>query len=104
VVSAATVFFIVFYPNIAALPMPSSVFNAYQGVLPTWLYPFQFPVNMDEAGTAPQPIIPTHLDPTALIPLATGVMLVILCLVVGYSAWSARIPRGGGRPSGGDGA
>jgi hypothetical protein len=104
VVSAATVFFIVFYPNIAALPMPSSVFNAYQGVLPTWLYPFQFPVNMDEAGTAAQPIIPTHLDPTSLIPLATGLMLVILCVVVGYSAWSARIPRGGSRPAGGDGA
>ena len=39
--------FIVFYPNIAALPMPSTIFNAYQGFLPTYLYPFQFPVNTD---------------------------------------------------------
>ena len=31
VLSAAAVFFVVFYPNLAALPLPSSVFNAYQG-------------------------------------------------------------------------
>jgi hypothetical protein len=59
---------------------------------------------MDEPAAA-QAIIPTHLDATSLIPLATGLMLVILCVVVGYSAWSARIPRGGGgRPTGGEGA
>jgi predicted membrane-bound dolichyl-phosphate-mannose-protein mannosyltransferase len=85
VVSAATVFFIVFYPNIAALPLPSAVFNAYQGMLPTWLYPFQFPDNTD-APAASQPLL-------SLVPILTLVMLTVLCLVVGYSAWSARIPR-----------
>ena len=85
VLSAAAVFFVVFYPNIAALPLPSSVFNAYQGILPTWLYPFQFPDNTDPSVSA-QPIL-------SLVPILTGVMLTVLCLVVGYSAWSSRIPR-----------
>ena len=37
--------FVVFYPNISALPLPSAVVNAYQGLLPTYLYAFQFPVS-----------------------------------------------------------
>ena len=82
VVAAATVFFVGFYPNIAALPLPSAVFNAYQGLLPTYLYPFQFPVNTD-APAASQPLL-------SLVPILTLVMLTVLCLVVGYSAWSAR--------------
>jgi hypothetical protein len=85
VVSAATVFFVVLYPNIAALPLPSTVFNAYQGILPTWLYPFQFPDNTDVPASA-QPLL-------SLIPIATAVMLTTLCVVIGYSAWSGRIPR-----------
>ncbi len=56
VLAAAAVFFVVFYPNIAALPLPSTLFNAYQGLLPTWLYPFQFPVNTD-APAASQPLL-----------------------------------------------
>ena len=85
VLAAATVFFVAFYPNIAALPMPSAVFNAYQGMLPTWLYPFQFPDNTD-APAASQPLL-------SLVPILTLGMLTVLCLVVGYSAWSARIPK-----------
>ena len=42
--------FLVLYPNISALPLPSIVVNAYQGLLPTYLYPFQFPVNTDPAA------------------------------------------------------
>ncbi|HLY13022.1 MAG TPA: phospholipid carrier-dependent glycosyltransferase, partial [Candidatus Limnocylindrales bacterium] len=97
VLAAAAVFFVVFYPNLAALPLPSSVFNAYQGILPTWLYPFQFPDNTDTSVGA-QPVL-------SLIPILTAVMLAVLCLVVGYSAWSSRIPRvrADGEGSGGDG-
>ena len=46
------------YPNIAALPLPSTVVNAYQGLLPTYLYAFQFPVSTGPARRArpvPQP-------------------------------------------------
>jgi hypothetical protein len=96
VIAAATVFFVVFYPNIAALPLPSSVFNAYQGILPTWLYPFQFPDNTD-APVAAQPVL-------SLVPILTAVMLTVLCVIVGYSAWSSRIPRvGRGDGPGGSG-
>ena len=83
ILAAATVFFVVFYPNIAALPLPSTIFNFYQGILPTWLYPFQFPDNTD-AAVSGQPLL-------SLVPILTGVMLVVLC-VVGYSAWSADPP------------
>src|ERR1019366_3447946 len=93
VIAAATVFFVVFYPNIAALPLPSAVFNAYQGMLPTWLYPFQFPDNTDAPASA-QALL-------SWVPILTAVMLTVLCVVVGYSAWAARIPRSP-EPTGGD--
>jgi hypothetical protein len=48
-VLVAVFVFVLFYPNIAALPLPAAIFNFYQGLLPTWLYPFQFPVNTDPA-------------------------------------------------------
>ena len=35
----------ILYPNITALPLPSAVVAAYQGILPTYLYAFQFPVS-----------------------------------------------------------
>ena len=44
-VVAAVGWFVVLYPNIAALPLPASIVNAYQGILPTYLYAFQFPVS-----------------------------------------------------------
>ena len=53
--------FVLFYPNLSGLPLPTAVFNWYQGLLPTWLYPFQFPVNTDPPVTvslaAPWPLI-----------------------------------------------
>ena len=86
VLAAATVFFVVFYPNIAALPLPSTIFNAYQGILPTWLYPFQFPDNTDPA-VAGQPLF-------SLVPILTGLMLTV-------SAWSSATARGRpGSPAG----
>jgi len=54
-------------------------------VLPTWLYPFQFPDNTDAPASA-QPLL-------SWVPILTAVMLTVLCVVVGYSAWAARIPR-----------
>ena len=51
-VAAAGIWFLVLYPNISALAMPSTVVNAYQGLLPTYLYAFQFGVNTVDRGTA----------------------------------------------------
>jgi hypothetical protein len=77
-VTAAVGWFVVFYPNIAALPLPSTVVNAYQGLLPTYLYAFQFP-NSQIARTVATPL----LSPTlAILTVAIGVT----CLVVAYSA------------------
>ena len=67
----------IWYPNISALPLPSTVVNAFQGLLPTYLYAFQFPVN-----TAPRPATPL-LSP---VPIALTLALGVTCLVVAYSA------------------
>ena len=74
---AALAWFVIWYPNTSALPLPSTVVNAYQGFLPTYLYAFQFPVN-----TAPRPATPL-LSP---VPLALTLALGLTCLVVAYSA------------------
>jgi cytochrome bd-type quinol oxidase subunit 2 len=93
--------FLILYPNISALPLPSTVVNAYQGLLPTYLYPFQFPVNTDPAAPG--------LKLFALEPALLLLALTITCLVVGYAAWVWRIgpiepPRAddGGLPAGGE--
>jgi hypothetical protein len=77
-VTAAIGWFVVFYPNIAALPLPSTLVNAYQGLLPTYLYAFQFPVSQ-----ATRNVNTPLLSPTlALLTVGIGVT----CLVVAYSA------------------
>ena len=81
--TAAVGWFVVVYPNISALPLPTVVANAYQGVLPTYPYPFQFPSN--RAAVVKDVKL---LDPVALV-LAGAVVL--LCLVLAYSAWVWRI-------------
>ncbi len=79
---AAVTFFVVLYPNIAALPLPAAVVNAYQGLLPTYLYPFQFPVNTDPSAAAPI----LGLEPATLF-----LALLVAVVVVGYSAWVWRV-------------
>ena len=74
---AVAAWFVLWYPNLSALPLPSAVVNAYQGFLPTYLYAFQFPVN-----TTPRPDAPL-LSP---IPLALTLAVGVTCLVVAYSA------------------
>jgi cytochrome bd-type quinol oxidase subunit 2 len=82
-VTATVGWFLVVYPNFAALPLPTVVANAYQGVLPSYPYPFQFPTNRLAVVKDVK-----LLDPVALI-LAGS--LVLLCVVLAYSAWVWRI-------------
>jgi hypothetical protein len=82
-VTAAIGWFLVVYPNFSALPLPNVVANAYQGLLPTYPYPFQFPSNRAEVVKDVK-----LLDPVALV-LAGAVVL--LCIVLAYSAWVWRI-------------
>ena len=79
---ALAVLFLFFYPNISALPLPSQLFNAYQGILPTWLYVFQFPVNTDP------PVSVKLLD---VWPAVLFVALLATSAVVAYSTFSWRV-------------
>jgi hypothetical protein len=74
--------FIVVYPNISGLPLPTAIASAYQGILPTYLYAFQFPVN-----TVARPAVKL-VDPITAI-LAGAVFL--FCVVVAYTAWVWRL-------------
>ncbi len=94
-VAAAGIWFLVLYPNISALAMPSTVVNAYQGLLPTYLYAFQFGVNTVDRGTAI-----SFADPRFAVLM---VFLVIACGVVAYSAWAWRHALGGGDDGAGEG-
>jgi hypothetical protein len=49
VLAAALLWLLLWYPNIAALPLPSDAAALYQGLLPTWNWDFQFSVNTDPA-------------------------------------------------------
>jgi C-terminal four TMM region of protein-O-mannosyltransferase len=83
VMVAVFVAFLVFYPNFSALPLPSTMVNAYQGLLPTYLYDFQFPVSTVNRSA------PVNFVTPVMGALVAG--LVFACLVVAYSAWTWRI-------------
>ena len=71
--------FVLWYPNIAALPLPYAMVNTYQGLLPTYVYTFQWPVstvNREVAG-------PGVLSSPGLLLLGA---VTISALVVAYSA------------------
>ena len=80
VVIAAVLWFVVWYPNIAALPLPGSIVNMYQGLLPTWIYDFQFAVDTSPAVSpkliAPEPIL-----------LTGGVLVGSLAVMYAARAW-----------------
>jgi len=76
--------FVLWYPNFAALPLPSALSNAYQGFLPTYVFPFQFPVSKIDRSIPG----PSLLDAGPALLLVT---LVGVCLTVGYAAWVWRI-------------
>ncbi len=80
---AVVAWFVILYPNISALPLPSAVVAAYQGILPTYLYAFQFPVSTVTRAT----------DTPILTPMLAilGIALTVTCLVVAYSAWVWRL-------------
>jgi hypothetical protein len=80
---AVVAWFVILYPNISALPLPSAVVAAYQGILPTYLYAFQFPVSTVTRNTD----TPLFTPMLAVLLIA----LTVTCLVVAYSAWAWRL-------------
>jgi dolichyl-phosphate-mannose--protein O-mannosyl transferase len=81
-VLAAAIVFVLFYPHVSGLPLPAALVSAYQALLPTWLHPFQFPVNTDPA------VAVSLLAPG---PIALFVAVLLAAAVVTYSAWLWRL-------------
>ncbi|HSW42912.1 MAG TPA: phospholipid carrier-dependent glycosyltransferase, partial [Patescibacteria group bacterium] len=92
-VLAAGFVFILFYPNVAGLPLPGAIHNWYQGLLPTWLFPFQFPANTDP------PVGVSLLGPG---PVLLFVAVLVAAAFVAYSAWVWRLAIAERRAGGGD--
>jgi hypothetical protein len=82
-VVAIVSWFVVVYPNISALPLPTSIANVYQGVLPTYLYWFQFPVSTVARNVQAQLLGP--------VPLLLAASVTFLSVIVAYSAWVWRL-------------
>jgi len=76
-ISSIAVVALVWYPNWSALPLPTGIHNWYQGVLPTWTWPFQFGVTLESPAE------------TALISSATLVVGVLLLCVAAVGAYGA---------------
>ena len=68
---------LVWYPNWAALPLPTGLHNWYQGVLPTWTWPFQFGVTLE------QPAETALLSGTTLL---VGALLLVAALAGALAA------------------
>jgi len=84
VLAAVAAEFVIFYPNLSALPLPAAFATTYQGVLPTYVYPFQFPVStVDRHGPGP-PLF-------AFGPALLLVALTVTCVILAYSAWVWRV-------------
>jgi hypothetical protein len=95
VCSVAVVAFIALYPNLSALPMPNAIIGVYNGLLPTWLYGFQFSVNLQQAVNI-KLVDATSLSYTALALAVAG--------IAGWAAWERRVVLGyrrAGRPGSG---
>jgi hypothetical protein len=68
---------LVWYPNWSALPLPTGLHNWYQGILPTWAWPFQFGVTLEKPAE------------TAIVSSATLVVGVLLLCAAAAGAYGA---------------
>ena len=74
-ISSIAVVALVWYPNWSALPLPAGIHNWYQGVLPTWTWPFQFGVTLESPAES------------TLVSSATLVVGVLLLCAVAAGAY-----------------
>jgi len=82
--TAAVIWFVAFYPNIASLPVPTPLSQVHLGLLPTWNWGFQFGVNRDPAANV-------AISWPGVILLAVAV--VGLCIAAVYAARTWRSAR-----------
>lgn len=85
VCAAAIVVFLALYPNLSALPMPNKIIGVYNGLLPTWLYGFQFSVNLQQAAGNPL---------FSLTSLECVVLVLVVAVIAGWAAWERRVVQG----------
>jgi Gpi18-like mannosyltransferase len=86
VVILAGLWLLLWYPNLAGLPLPAAFAHVYQGVLPTWNWDFQFAVNLDP------PTEGGMVDATTLVLGAVSVLVAAGGAAVARS-WGGRDPR-----------
>lgn len=82
--TAAVIWFVAFYPNIASLPVPTPLSQIHLGLLPTWNWGFQFGVNRDPAAN-------TSISWPSVMLLAVAV--IGLCIAAVYAARTWRSAR-----------
>ena len=76
-ISSIAVVALIWYPNWSALPLPTGIHNWYQGILPTWTWPFQFGVTLESPAE------------TTLVSSATLVVGVLLLCAAAAGAYGA---------------
>lgn len=76
-ISSIAVVALVWYPNWSALPLPTGIHNWYQGIIPTWTWPFQFGVTLESPAE------------TTLVSSATLVVGVLLLCAATAGAYGA---------------
>jgi hypothetical protein len=81
---AATLWFLVWYPNLSGLPLPETIANNYLMTLPTYNYDFQFAVNTDAPYKQPLPV----RDMALFAALLFGTVLVAM-----YATYAWRLER-----------
>ena len=84
IMTAAVLWFVAWYPNLAGMPLPNSIANIYQGLLPTWNYDFQFTVNLDP------PVTGGLTDLSTWVVAAITSVLVAGAMVLAYR-WRGRM-------------
>ena len=87
ILGAVGLWFVVFYPDIAGLAIPSGLRNLYSVLpLPTYNYDFQFAVNTDPAPAVTPPLLGAQS-------LALMLVTALLAAAVMYAAWAWRLSR-----------
>ena len=67
-------FLLIWYPNLSGLPLPNGLATAFQGLLPTWTYDFQFAVNRE----LPEPGGVSRTALVVALVTAVGVVIVMI--------------------------
>ena len=68
---------LLWYPNWSALPLPTGAHNWYQGLLPTWIWAFQFGVTLAKPISVPLLGAATVIEAIALCAVAAATFVVV---------------------------